>query len=83
MILTDRIQCVRYCDILSDWDQLSGGVPQGTLDGTTIFLALANDAAAMEDSNKMTHKAKRVPSSLTWTVLINGPLKIMNLNPAK
>ena len=54
--LTDRIQCVRYRDILSDWGKLSGGVPQGTLDGPTIFLALANDAAIMKDSNKMALK---------------------------
>ena len=54
--LTNRIQCVRYRDILSDWGKLSGSVPQGTLDGPTIFLALANDATVMEDSNKMTLK---------------------------
>lgn len=54
--LTDRMQCVRYRDILSDWGKLSGGVPQGTLDGPIIFLALANDAAIIEESNKMTLK---------------------------
>ena len=53
--LTDRIQCVRYRDILSDWGKLSGGVPQGKLDGPTIFLALANDAA-VKDSSKMALK---------------------------
>ena len=95
-VLTDRIQCVRYRDILSDWGKLSGGVPQGTLDGQTIFLALANDAAVTEDSNKMALKyvddltmVENIFVSQQSTIqcdldsLINGPLKIMNLNPAK
>ena len=54
--LSNRSQCVRYQDTLSDWSILTGGVPQGTLDGPAIFLVLANDAALMNDENKLALK---------------------------
>ena len=52
----DRSQCVRYHNVLSDWQNLSGGVPQGTLNGPIIFMVLANDAARMKDPNKLALK---------------------------
>ena len=54
--LSNRVQCVRYHNTLSDWSELSGGVPQGTLNGPTIFMALANDAARVEEPNKLALK---------------------------
>ena len=95
--LTDRIQCVRYRDISSDWGKLSGGVPQGTLDGPTIFLALANDAAIMKDSNKMALKyvddltlVENISVSQQSTIQCDldsfdqwATENHMNLNPAK
>ena len=54
--LSNRSQCVRYHNVLSDWQNLSGGVPQGTLNGPIIFMVLANDAARMKDPNKLALK---------------------------
>jgi hypothetical protein len=54
--LSNRLQCVRYDNVLSNWIALKGGVPQGTLDGCVIFLALANDAAVMDDQKKLALK---------------------------
>ena len=95
--LTDRIQCVRYRDTLSDWGKLSGGVPQGTLNGPAIFLALANDAAIMEEKNKITLKYVD-DLTMVENITVNQQSTIqcnlnnfdqwaienhMNLNPAK
>ena len=54
--LSNRSQCVRYNNVLSDWQCLSGGVPQGTFNGPIIFMVLANDAASMNDANKLALK---------------------------
>ena len=54
--LSNRSQCVRYHDVLFDWQNLSGGVPQGTLNGPISFMVLANDAASMKDPNKLALK---------------------------
>ena len=51
--LSNRYQCVRYHNVLSDWQNLSGGVPRGTLNGPIIFTVLANNAARMKDPNKL------------------------------
>ena len=42
--LTERQQRVRYKGCLSNWETLSGGVPQGTKLGPVIFLACVNNA---------------------------------------
>ena len=43
--LSDRQQCVRYNQTLSDYAQLHAGVPQGTKIGPIAFQAVINDAA--------------------------------------
>ena len=42
--LTNRRQRVKYKDAYSEWIQLSGGVPQGTIIGPIAFLGMINDA---------------------------------------
>ncbi|XP_071477419.1 uncharacterized protein [Diadema antillarum] len=42
--LSDRKQCVRYFQQLSEWISPHGGVPQGTKLGPIIFLAMINNA---------------------------------------
>ena len=43
--LTSRRHRVQYQSALSEWETLSCGVPQGTLLGPIIFIALINDAS--------------------------------------
>ena len=54
--LFNRSRCVRYHYVLSDWQNPSGGVPQGTLNGPIIFMVLADDTARMKDPNKLALK---------------------------
>ena len=42
--LTNRRQRVKYKDTYSEWVQLSGGVPLGTILGPIAFLGMINDA---------------------------------------
>ena len=42
--LSERMQRVRYKQVVSDWQTLSGGVPQGTKLGPVIFLICINSA---------------------------------------
>ena len=44
---------MRHYNVLSDRQNLSGGVPQGTLNGPIIFMGLANDAARMKDKIRL------------------------------
>ena len=48
--LQNRLQCVKFNNMLSDDLQLSAGVPQGTKLGPIDFQVLINDAAANAQS---------------------------------
>ena len=54
--LADRIQCVRYRDVLSDWGKTLQRCSARDFGWSNHLLSLANDAAVMEDSNKMAFK---------------------------
>ena len=54
--LTSRRQRVQYHSVLSDWEILTCGVPQGTKFGPIIFIALINDAS----ENSAAHSFKYV-----------------------
>ena len=43
--LMGRRQCVRYNTAISEWTEISAGVPQGTKLGPIVFLAIINDAS--------------------------------------
>lgn len=48
--MSERRQRVRYQDTVSDWQEMTGGVAQGTLLGPLIFLALIDSAARDADN---------------------------------
>ena len=41
--LANRRQCVKYNDVLSDYEQIEFGVPQGSVVGPTMFTIYVND----------------------------------------
>ena len=49
--ISGRQQCVRYNQILSDYKQLNGGLPQGTKMGPLGFQVIINDAASDAHTN--------------------------------
>ena len=50
--LTERSQCVRYKNSLSDFNVLNGGLPQGTKFGPLAFLAKFNSAVRLDNIAK-------------------------------
>jgi hypothetical protein len=51
--LSGRKQRVKYKNTYSEWIELHGGVPQGTVIGPIAFLGMINDALTEFDTNKM------------------------------
>ena len=42
--ISNREQCVKYADKVSEWTHINAGIPQGTKLGPVVFLAMINDA---------------------------------------
>ncbi|CAH1239876.1 NCAPD2 [Branchiostoma lanceolatum] len=57
--LSRRNQRVRYKDSVSDWKETSCGLPQGTVLGPIIFIALINSAAAISKSRRLTQAQRK------------------------
>ena len=52
MFLTRRTQRVKLADTTSDWTEMAGGVPQGTLSGPENFLNMIDDLHTDVDNVK-------------------------------
>ncbi|KAI8516896.1 hypothetical protein Bbelb_054770 [Branchiostoma belcheri] len=49
--VSNRRQCVRYQGVLSQWENLTCGIAQGTLMGPLLFLTLINDTRPVSENS--------------------------------
>ena len=49
--LTQRRQCVKYNNVLSDYESIKYGVPQGSVLGPTLYVIYVNDLLTSLSAN--------------------------------
>ena len=78
--LSERSQCVRYKNVLSDFHVLKGGLPQGTKFGPLGFLAKFNGAVDLETAVNKVLSLKYVDDmTLVENCLNNHPTNIQSV----